>query len=189
MHGIGARERGVADAGVVGGPSQRLRDEIDGLEHVGSPIDAVADLTRPDQAPVCAGSTHEVLATIHGTRALPVDCDGGRPLRAQRAIWSEASRAAPRRPPRRPTRTNTLPPSTCSSSAPRTSAAPRWRRSCCAAISTRPAWRPRCRRPGSTRAPCRPPPTASPPWPTAASTCVTTGAARSTRTCCAAPTS
>ena len=49
MHGVGAGEGGVAGAGVVGGTPQRLHDEVDRLEDIGPPVDAVAELTGTDQ--------------------------------------------------------------------------------------------------------------------------------------------
>ena len=57
---VGARERGFTRAGVLRRAPQRLHDEVDGLEHVGSPVDAVADLTDTDQDG-CAGVDHVLL--------------------------------------------------------------------------------------------------------------------------------
>ena len=60
MDGVGTGEGRVAGAGVLGGPAQRLDDEVDRLEHVGPPVDAVADLTGTDQDR-CAGVDHGFL--------------------------------------------------------------------------------------------------------------------------------
>ncbi len=49
MHGVGAGEGGVAGTGVLGGASERLDDEVDRLEDVGPPVDAVAQLTGTDE--------------------------------------------------------------------------------------------------------------------------------------------
>ena len=49
VHGVGTGEGGVAGAGVLGGAPQRLDDEVDRLEHLGPPVDAVAQLTGTDE--------------------------------------------------------------------------------------------------------------------------------------------
>ena len=49
--------------GVVGGSPQRLDDQVDRLEHVGAPVDAVADLTGTDQDR-CAGIDQSFLPNL-----------------------------------------------------------------------------------------------------------------------------
>ena len=145
VDGVGAGQRRRARPAVVGRAPQRLGDQVDRLDARWPPGRHGCSADRHRSGPVCGGRP----------RAPPT---------STRNLTDRSTLGSARRAP-------TIRPSTCSCSAPPTSVARRWLRSCCATTSRRLVWRPTSPRPGSTRVAARRRPTAWRPWPTAGSTC------------------